>query len=1009
MSGWSLIRRGFHLQDLLWFSRTGMLGQLTVMVVDEAMSIERAAELVRSDRESLRVGEYAVALAEDCWEVASTKREIGCVGAGLLHEWVLAHSPHDREAVYASAQSFVRAATEVLIGRDDGALYRRASRAAMQMIAAALPAQVARAHFTAGQLHLAPYAFEPVNEHHDFVVSDPNDYGFGRARRVQVEHWSSASARLDAHVMPAPRAGLDDAVHHLSEAAGRSTGRAKGEALAHLAFTEYSRQLAGCGGDLATVDRLCDESAALLSPEGEPLAWNRLFWLYIMRRRFDSVVGRTVAVPRELQTEGLAHTVLVAATALRIYTMGKANPGMWRTIINIAFPWVAADPYLQPYRRYFDVLAAHALPGDPRDCAARRGAAVPAGDLDAKAAAVDRLHALLCGPGNADLRAEAAALGAVDAVRSHAPELDRTAGVVIAFRRWKTAVRAADHPGPERLPAYLDAVVHLALNGSWDLALVALQLLEAAIRDELGKGADLADPDLLRKLPLFVDVAFERLPEGSWPSVITCLSLLVRRWSERNSSWLIMFGMMAVKGRALGTAIARAGPRRSPSEVVRSVDLLSGYGTGAGDAADLRLPDLDEFTGLGFLQGAERESGSLVEEQRANFQRRAQDSDFIGGYHVALHRDPGEVLEALPQDGILMSVTVNSTAVGEGYGVHAVFGVNGRLRATSAMSPGAPTKHVQMSLDPRNVGYDTTIHSQFGLRMGELRSALLDEPLHRAVTREAESGLSYFGGWILHPGAVELLERLVSQGGYSRILFSPHEAMHLFPLHLAPFRDGILADHFTVTVLPSLECLFSGSRATTANPGGVSVIACAAGGVAVGLPEELALHEQAERIAGLFGSRPLTGDNATTGAALDVLGAARYLHLAAHGAPDHDAPLFSRVYLAGGQLHAHEVLERDLRGVELVTLSACESALLRYDFFDNLHGLVPAFLRAGARAVVGALWPVEPEVASTFFVELYARLAAGVEQVAAFHAAQNATRARHPDYRDWGGFSYFGR
>ncbi|WP_345608539.1 CHAT domain-containing protein [Pseudonocardia adelaidensis] len=293
--------------------------------------------------------------------------------------------------------------------------------------------------------------------------------------------------------------------------------------------------------------------------------------------------------------------------------------------------------------------------------------------------------------------------------------------------------------------------------------------------------------------------------------------------------------------------------------------------------------------------------------------------------------------------------------------------------------------------------------------MGGLRSALLDEPLHRAVTREAESGLSYFGSWILHPVAVELLESLVSQGGYSRILFSPHEALHLFPLHLTPFRDGILADHFTVTVLPSLECLFSGSRAAEAKAGGVSVVACAAGGLGVGLPEEPSLHEQAERIAGLFGSRPLTGDNATPDAALDVLGAARYLHLAAHGVPDHDAPLFSRVYLAGGQLHAYEVLERDLRGVELVTLSACESALLRYDFFDNLHGLVPAFLRAGARAVVGALWPVEPDVAVTFFGELYAHLAAGVDQVAAFRAAQNTARERHPNYRDWGGFSYFGR
>ncbi|GAA5130981.1 hypothetical protein GCM10023320_53610 [Pseudonocardia adelaidensis] len=986
---------------------TGRLGQLTVMVFDEAMTMERAFELIRAERESLPVGEFAVALADDCWEYASTRREIGCVAAGLLHEWVLAHSPHDRAAVYASARSFVRAAAEVLIGRDDGALYRRASHAASLMVAAASPEQVAWARRTAGQLALAPYALDPVDEHHDHVFSDRDDYEFGRWRRAQVERSSSASTRPGEHVMPEPRIGLRNAVMHLSAAAAHSSGEAKGKALAHLAFAEYSRHLAGCGDDLATVDRLCDESAALLSPTSDPLASNRLLWLYIMRRRFDSVAGRMIAVPRELLPDGLAHTVLVVATALRIHTMGrKADPGVWRTIIDIAFPWVAADPHLQPYRRYFDVLTAHSLPGDPRDCDARRDAAVSDGDPDATSVAADRLHALLCGPGDADLWAEGAAL---EAVRSHAPELDRTLGVVIAFRRWKTAVRAADHQGPQRIPAYVDAVVGLALNGSWDLALVALQLLESAIRDEFGRGADLADPDLLRKLPLLVDVAFERLPEGSWPSVITCLSMLVRRWSEWNSSRLMMFGMMAVKGRALGTAIARAGPRRSPSEVVRCVDLLSRYGTGAGDAADLRLPGRHEFTASGFLQGAERESGSLVEQQRANIRRRAQDSDFIGGYHLAPRREPDEVLEALPQDGILLSVVANSTAVGEGYGVHAVFGVNGRLRAVSAMSPGAPTEHVETSLDPRNVGHDTTIHSPFGLRMGGLRSALLDEPLHRAVTREAESGLSYFGSWILHPVAVELLESLVSQGGYSRILFSPHEALHLFPLHLTPFRDGILADHFTVTVLPSLECLFSGSRAAEAKAGGVSVVACAAGGLGVGLPEEPSLHEQAERIAGLFGSRPLTGDNATPDAALDVLGAARYLHLAAHGVPDHDAPLFSRVYLAGGQLHAYEVLERDLRGVELVTLSACESALLRYDFFDNLHGLVPAFLRAGARAVVGALWPVEPDVAVTFFGELYAHLAAGVDQVAAFRAAQNTARERHPNYRDWGGFSYFGR
>jgi CHAT domain-containing protein len=117
----------------------------------------------------------------------------------------------------------------------------------------------------------------------------------------------------------------------------------------------------------------------------------------------------------------------------------------------------------------------------------------------------------------------------------------------------------------------------------------------------------------------------------------------------------------------------------------------------------------------------------------------------------------------------------------------------------------------------------------------------------------------------------------------------------------------------------------------------------------------------------------------------------------------------------GGAHHSHgrsgptvAVLERDLRGTDLVTLSACESALLRFDFMDNLHGLAAAFLRAGAKAVIGALWPVSPDTAATFFTELYDHLAERGDRVGAFRHAQNRARARHPNYRDWGAFTYFG-
>lgn len=76
-----------------------------------------------------------------------------------------------------------------------------------------------------------------------------------------------------------------------------------------------------------------------------------------------------------------------------------------------------------------------------------------------------------------------------------------------------------------------------------------------------------------------------------------------------------------------------------------------------------------------------------------------------------------------------------------------------------------------------------------------------------------------------------------------------------------------------------------------------------------------------------------------------------------------DAPLFQTVFLAPGDngdgtLRAHEVLGLDLRGLEPVTLGACETALGRIDLSDNLRGLPAALLLAGARAVIGTLWEV---------------------------------------------------
>ncbi|MCF8063436.1 MAG: CHAT domain-containing protein, partial [Deltaproteobacteria bacterium] len=60
-----------------------------------------------------------------------------------------------------------------------------------------------------------------------------------------------------------------------------------------------------------------------------------------------------------------------------------------------------------------------------------------------------------------------------------------------------------------------------------------------------------------------------------------------------------------------------------------------------------------------------------------------------------------------------------------------------------------------------------------------------------------------------------------------------------------------------------------------------------------------------------------------------------------------------------GFLQVHEIFDLDLEGVDLVTLSACDTALSRIYSGDDLVGLSRAFVYAGTPRLLATLWPVE--------------------------------------------------
>ena len=72
-------------------------------------------------------------------------------------------------------------------------------------------------------------------------------------------------------------------------------------------------------------------------------------------------------------------------------------------------------------------------------------------------------------------------------------------------------------------------------------------------------------------------------------------------------------------------------------------------------------------------------------------------------------------------------------------------------------------------------------------------------------------------------------------------------------------------------------------------------------------------------------------------------------------------PVSRRRVTIDDRLLAYKLLKADLRYVELLTLSACETALGGFDRLDNQAGLVAALFSAGVRAIVACLWEVRPE------------------------------------------------
>ncbi|MBC7853829.1 MAG: tetratricopeptide repeat protein [Pirellulaceae bacterium] len=155
---------------------------------------------------------------------------------------------------------------------------------------------------------------------------------------------------------------------------------------------------------------------------------------------------------------------------------------------------------------------------------------------------------------------------------------------------------------------------------------------------------------------------------------------------------------------------------------------------------------------------------------------------------------------------------------------------------------------------------------------------------------------------------------------------------------------------------------------------------------------------ESSRIGQLFGANAtVLADSAASEQKLEAIRRAgdlkkfRYLHFATHGEGNSVRAFESALILAqdtlpkdprpragepfiNGQLSAGEVLEFWKLDAELVTLSACETAVGREGGGDGPLGFAQAFLTAGSRAVCLSLWKVDDSATTLLMDRFYQNL-----------------------------------
>lgn len=221
--------------------------------------------------------------------------------------------------------------------------------------------------------------------------------------------------------------------------------------------------------------------------------------------------------------------------------------------------------------------------------------------------------------------------------------------------------------------------------------------------------------------------------------------------------------------------------------------------------------------------------------------------------------------------------------------------------------------------------------------------------------------------------------------GCELLIVIPHGLLHYVPFHALQVNGRYLIERFPIVYAPSTTVL-GYCRAKKSKR---QLQTCLSLGYTPKPKEKAILEGEANQVAAILQSKPYVGSKAKKSLLQQIDTEYDVIHLSCHAYFDSVQPLRSRLLLANEELLTAEEIFGLSLNANLVSLSACETALSEVRSGDELIGLTRAFIYAGAASVLVSLWRVHATSTLEMMRSFYRKLRNGeLSKVEALREAQ---------------------